>query len=81
LVAHPVDAIRGGDARKEGYTRQLRSLIAGFESVLGGPGSNDTAILLSVVSVGGALLSAATSDSELADQIEEVCLRQIGEAL
>jgi len=73
LVAHPVDAVRGGADRKAGYSARLRSLIESVQSVLGGEESRNEAVLVSVLAVGGALLSAAIDDGELADLIEEVC--------
>lgn len=77
LVAHPVDAIRGGADRTSGYTGHLRSLIESVQSVLGGEGSRNEAVLVSVLAVGGALLSAAADDGQLADLIEEVCADEI----
>ncbi|MEA2000639.1 MAG: TetR/AcrR family transcriptional regulator [Actinomycetota bacterium] len=82
LVAHPVDAIRGDNTRKEGYTRSLRALVESVEAILGGTGSlddgaHDDAIVISVLTVGAALLSAASADDQLADQIEKVSLDKI----
>ena len=82
LVAHPVDAVRGDNTRKEGYTRRLRSLVDSVEAIIGDAnsldsGAHDDAILTSVLTVGAALLSAASTDEQLADQIERVCLDKI----
>jgi len=82
LIAHPVDAVRGDISRKEGYTRRLRSLVDSLETTVGGTNSldnsaHDDAILISVLTVGAALLSAASADEHLADQIEKVCLDMI----
>ena len=74
LVAHPVDAIRGGPDRMGGYTGRLNALIDGLQAVLGGDQTRDDAIRASVMAIGGSLLSAACSDVELADRIEAVSL-------
>ncbi|MCL1593289.1 MAG: TetR/AcrR family transcriptional regulator [Actinomycetia bacterium] len=78
LVAHPVDAIRGDADRGNGYTEQLKALIASVDAIIDGDDtSQDAAILVSVLTVGGALLSAASTDRHLADGIEAVCLDRI----
>lgn len=77
LQAHPVDAIRGDDERKSGYTDRLRGLIDSIGVILGDD-STDEAIVVSVLAVGGGLLSAAVNDGDLADHIEAVCLDRIG---
>lgn len=77
LVAHPVDAIRGDVGRREGYTARLQALIDSVGVVLGDGGSLDDAILVSVLAVGGGLLSAASADTELGDRIADVCLDRI----
>jgi AcrR family transcriptional regulator len=77
LVAHPVDAIRGDTSRKDGYTQRLGSLIESIEAVLGNGTFPGDAIVVSVLAIGGGLLSAASSDPLLADRIEEVCLDRI----
>lgn len=77
LVAHPVDAIRGGAGRKEGYTHRLRALIDGISATMDDPDTGDAAILVSVLAVGGALLSAASADAQLADRIAAVSLANI----
>lgn len=81
LVAHPVDAIRGDADRKAGYTERLKALIESMQSVIDGGDSESAAILVSVLAVGGGLLSAASADPHLADRIEEVCLDNIAEIL
>lgn len=80
LVAHPVDAIRGDSIRKDGYTARLQALVESVEGLLVA-GSADDALLVSVLAVGGALLSGASADASFADRIEDVCLRTIEEIL
>ena len=80
LVAHPGDAIRGDSIRRDGYTARLQALVESVESCVG-DGSSDDALLISVLAVGGALLSGASSDPSLADRIEKVCLEKIEEIL
>lgn len=75
LVAHPTDSIRGGPARKSGYTARLRALIGAVEDATAT--DRDTAVLLAVLAVGGALLSAASDEAELADRIEAVSLAEV----
>ncbi|MEN8041043.1 MAG: TetR/AcrR family transcriptional regulator [Actinomycetota bacterium] len=77
LVAHPVDAVRGDTGRKDGYTQRLGALIRSIEDILGDEASHDDAILTAVLTIGGGLLSAAISDPDLADRIEDVCLDRI----
>lgn len=77
LVAHPVDAVRGDASRKDGYTAQLKALINSVHSVVGGDDSSGDAILVSVLAIGAGLLSAASSDPQLSDRIDEVCLEKI----
>ena len=74
LLAHPVDAIRGDTSRKDGYTERLRALVDSVQSVVGGDDSCDDAILVSVLAIGAGLLSAASSDPQLSERIDEVCL-------
>ena len=79
LVAHPVDAIRGDSTRKAGYTERLAALVESLETVV--DGDDDAAVLVSVLAVGGGLLSSASSNTKLADHIERVCLDQIHNTL
>lgn len=81
LVAHPVDAIRGDTGRKDGYTAQLTSLVDAIEAIAGDSDSSDDAIVIAVLAIGGALLSAASSDPLLADRIESTCLDRIRSTL
>jgi AcrR family transcriptional regulator len=75
LVAHPVDSIRGDQDRRQRYTDRLRSLTDSLQDVL--DDERDDAVLVSVLAVGGALLSSASSDPQFADAIGRVCLDQI----
>ena len=75
LVAHPVDAIRGGGERRDGYTERLQALVDSVGAIVGDRDGDD-AVLASVLVVAGGLLSAASSDANLADRIERVCLSQ-----
>ena len=81
LVAHPVDAIRGDADRRDGYTGQLTALIQSVQTVIDGDNAENAAILVSVLTVGGALLGAASSDADQADRIEEACLAEIAKII
>ncbi|MBX2801274.1 MAG: TetR/AcrR family transcriptional regulator [Myxococcales bacterium] len=77
LVAHPVDAVRGGDERRAGYGRRLQSLVDGVRASLDGPSANDDALMVSILAVAGGLLRAAVPDGELADRVEAACRSEI----
>lgn len=82
LVAHPVDAVRGDNTRKAGYTNRLSTLVESVEAIIEGAysrddGAHDDAILVAVLTIGAGLLSAASADEHLADQIEKVCLDRV----
>lgn len=79
LVAHPVDAIRGTDDLKSGYTDQLSALIQSVGDILGGGEAIDDAVRISVLAVGAGLLSGSCADPDLADRIEAACLDLIRE--
>ena len=81
LVAHPVDAIRGDSIRKQGYTERLKALIDSVEDAMGGEEAHDDAVLVSVLTIGAGLLSSASADPRLADEIDEICLKKIGEVV
>lgn len=77
LVSHPVDAIRGDMTRKQGYASRFDALVTSIETAMEGDEAHDQAVLVSVLTIGGALLSAAVLDDATADSIERVCLDQI----
>lgn len=79
LIAHPVDAIRAGASVQEGYTERLSALVASIEGVLDGEAVRERAVLVSVLAVGAGLLSSASGDAALADQIESASLSKIEE--
>lgn len=74
LVAHPVDAIRGGPDLREGYGERFDSLMSALSQ---STTSDDDALVAAVLAVGAALISAAVADDETADRIERVCLERI----
>ena len=80
LVAHPIDAIRGDAGLKRGYTDRLEALIESVAAVTDGDSADDDAMLISVLAIGGAMLSAASADPELGNRIERVYLGAIGDA-
>ena len=71
LVAHPVDVQRGDEERRLRYGARLDALI---EALGSGPAQleDDAAVLVAVLTVGSALLSAAVADPDRADQLEAV---------
>lgn len=79
LVAHPVDAIRGSEERRQGYTERLHTLVASLQAIAGG--DRDRAVHAAVLAVGGALLSSASADSRLSEEIGSICLDQISRTL
>jgi len=78
LVAHPVDAIRGGPGRRERYEARFFHLVDALsEAGLG----RDAAIEVAVLTVGAGLISAAVADPSRADQVSRVCADAIAEKL
>jgi len=80
LVAHPLDALRGGDARRSLYAEQITGLITKLDELLDVSSAADRdreAILVAVLAVGAAILSSTMPDQERADRIEEVCRTEI----
>ena len=77
LVAHPMDARRGGDARASLYEAQVRELIATLEHAA--PGAPNT--LATIVAIGAALLSSTIQDAQLAAEIEKVGSQHVRQLL
>ena len=78
MVAHPLDAYRGGDERAELYGDQVASLIGLLETVLEDePDARRKATLVATLAVGAAILGRAVGDDELATEIETVAAAEI----
>ncbi len=82
LVAHPLDAHRGGQERQALYASQITQLIERLRVVLGdAPDPDREATLIAVLTVGSAILGTAMSDPDVADRIETVCNDEISRRL
>lgn len=76
LVAHAIDAYRGGDKRRELYAAQVSGIRDAIAAV-----APDRATLLTIIAVGAATLSAVAADDESASEIEQVAREAIREGL
>jgi TetR/AcrR family transcriptional regulator, transcriptional repressor for nem operon len=87
LVAHAVDAIRGGDNRRALYGAQVSGFIEQLAALnhpdnrQSGSCAEDDAVVAATLAVGAAILSSAMADAAEADRIETVCLAAIRERL
>jgi len=70
LVAHPVDAIRGGPGRQERYEARFFALV---EALQAAGLTRDVAVEVAVLAVGAGLVSAAVGDPDHADLVSRVC--------
>ncbi|MEO0323358.1 MAG: TetR/AcrR family transcriptional regulator [Myxococcota bacterium] len=77
LVAHPIDAKRGASKRSALYTHQIGALAERLGKVT----SEDDALLLTVLSVGAAILGTATDGDDLSDRIHAVAIKAIQDSL
>ncbi|MFK7988442.1 MAG: TetR family transcriptional regulator [Sandaracinaceae bacterium] len=75
LVAHPMDARRGGPGRAERYAAQVASLVDAVTDVVG-DSREDDAIAITVMAIGAAVLSSAT-DAPLAERVAGVARSEI----
>lgn len=80
LAAHAVDALRGGDALREGYGERFGAVVQALENLLG-PDHEDEAVLIAMLAVGGVVFGAASGDGALSDRIARVAGERISEAL
>lgn len=82
MVAHPMDAYRGGESRARLYGDQVASLIDLLETVLDdSPESRREATLLATLAVGAAILGRAVGDDALATEIETIASAEISHRL
>jgi len=82
MVAHPLDAYRGGEARAELYGEQVAGLIGLLETVLEGePDARRKATVVATLAVGAAILGRAVGDDALATEIESVAATEIRQRL
>ena len=79
VVAHPMDALRGGTGRSEAYAQQIGALTAALEGagVVGDAGGEDEAALLAALTVGAAVLGTAMGDASLGRRIERAASAEI----
>ncbi len=82
LVAHPMDSIRGGQARGRAYAALVQELVQTVQARLPGDDreANRRAVVSSVLAVGAAIMSSALSGEE-ADQLQKMCSEEIGRLL
>ncbi len=74
MVAHPMDARRGGPDRAALYGDQIASLIDAVSQVVD---DDETATLTAVLAVGAAIVSASVADDALARRVESTALKEI----
>lgn len=78
MVAHPLDAHRGGAQRAELYGEQVAGLISLLETVFENePDARRQATLVATLAVGAAILGRAVGDDALATEIETVAVEEI----
>lgn len=77
LPALTPDVVRGGEASRENYERQLLQYVTRLESLLPASASakRDTALALMAQCVGGLMLARAVKDEQLSDRILKACRR------
>ena len=78
LVAHAMDARRGGSDRTELYAAQVERVLEAFEGL--GPGdqhSRDGAAIATILTVGTAMLTAAVGESEIRDRLRDAGLSAV----
>ena len=80
LVAHPIDALRGGSDRAALYSHQIEDLVATFGEILG-PDRDDDAVLAAIMTVGSAVLGAATRGNTISEQLQTVGAAKVLELL
>lgn len=80
LVAHPIDALRGGSDRAALYSHQVEDLVARFGDIIGPDRSGD-AVLAAIVTVGSALLGTATAGNAISEQLQAVGAAKVLELL
>lgn len=78
LVAHPMDAVRGGPVRSELYQERVADLVGALEPRMHQPDA-DAALLAAVISVGAAILSRSVIDPEFAKRISRVAVDALSE--
>lgn len=78
MVAHPMDAYRGGDSRAELYGEQVTGLIELLEAALEDtPDARREATLLATLAIGAAILGRAVGDDDLASEIENTAASEV----
>lgn len=69
MVAHPMDARRGGGSRAAIYGGEVRALIEALTPIL--DGDDEEATRIATLAIGAAILGTAVGDDTLASRIEE----------
>lgn len=79
MVAHPMDAKRGGSDRAALYTRQISSLTRALEEILGR--NDDEPAVMVAMAVGAAVLGSVIADDSLAGRIEHAVRKELRQRL
>lgn len=78
MVAHPMDARRGGAKRAELYGDHIADLIDSLGSILANrPNADTEATLIATLAVGAAILGTSVGSNELATKIETTAATEI----
>lgn len=78
MVAHPMDARRGGERRAELYGEHIATLIDKLQLIVGdSPDDQDNATLIATLAVGAAILGTSVGNNDLATKIETTAHKEI----
>lgn len=78
LVAHPMDARRGGGERAAIYAEQVEGLVATLKGLMGDrPDAEHESTVLGVLAIGAAIVSSVVPDPRLAAKIETEAREEI----
>ena len=78
LATMPLESARGNKAVRKAYTRRFETILNEIEKGLSGnKDSKSRALTTAVLAIGGVILSRATDNSNISDEIEKICLKEI----
>ena len=78
LATMPLESARGNKTVRNAYTRRFETILNEIEKgMLVNKDSKSRALTAAVLAIGGVILSRATDNSKIADEIERICLKEI----